>query len=348
MSDIKKFLALSISLLLQRPCPAQTISAPEAVAPTAIAAPVSPRSLPAFSFQFAQRFRGLAASLRAPVRPSSPEAGRSRAESQFRLLIGARPDAVRPLEGQEAATLSFTLGTPADVYALGPVHKVSIGKGIQAQLRKLVSKHGPLKIFVHRDRFGGQFAALDLRSSSDWLDFDPQLQDHEKAAVHKILEIERDVEVLLATENGTPDLIVRGRVTELKSHDSVRDSLYTGLTLEESLQKHLEKANRQIFDFSWKHGLPGGDLVIDLSREEAVPPEVESIINAWSASREMAPALGRIRVQALNEARVFELQADGTYKVVGPKGRPRKAAPPIKPIRVDRYGQGADFRVIQR
>ncbi|MFA5138193.1 MAG: hypothetical protein WC728_03090 [Elusimicrobiota bacterium] len=199
--------------------------------------------------------------------------------------------------------------TPADVGRLIPLNSNS--QNLIAMLRQAVRKHGELTVLTYRDPLGERFVGLDLSREPAWLDHIPELQSHELDLIRKIIRRSRDVQVLVREEGKTPDLIVNGVVTEIKS-----------VFKDGSMERLVEKANRQVDAFNHRHLITGGgDVAVDMRGESSVP--VDTVLRTLDsfAARTRTVALERVWVFGGDDLKVFERGADDRFRLRPPEAR---------------------------
>ncbi|MFA6316962.1 MAG: hypothetical protein WC943_06050 [Elusimicrobiota bacterium] len=194
--------------------------------------------------------------------------------------------------------------TSADVDRLIAVNPNSIG--LIAGLKNAIKVHGPVKIRVYTDAYGKTFSAIDLQGAPQWAGLVPELEPHEVNLIRKILRVTDDVQVVVREEGKTPDLIVAGEMTEIKSDMNGLPSAHL-----------IDKANQQVRDFGLRHGIVGGGLAMDLVHEPFIETErVLGAVNDW-AGKTRRVELGRILMFAADDVRFFALGADGLFEVAG-------------------------------
>lgn len=198
--------------------------------------------------------------------------------------------------------------TPEDIDALIPAGQNS--DELKDQLKRKVARLGPIPIHTFHDAVGGIFTGIDLSQKPSLVDHIPELQPHEKVLIKKLQLVTKDIQVLVREDGKTPDLVMGGRVTELKSL----------IGREVSLEFLVNKANKQVVEHSKRHRLGHGDAALDLTEDETVPvDEVLTMLNAWQA-RTANVSLDRIWVFSKTDSRLIERGSDGLYRVEGPSG----------------------------
>ncbi|MBI4678786.1 MAG: TIGR00730 family Rossman fold protein [Elusimicrobia bacterium] len=173
-----------------------------------------------------------------------------------------------------------------------------------AQLKNAIRTYGPVKIRDYEDSIGGHFVAIDLAGQARWLDRIPELQPHEVYLIRKILKVTPDVQVVVREEGKTPDLVVAGDMTEIKSDFKGLPSAHL-----------LDKANQQVREFAQRHMLEGGNLAMDLVNEPSVETQrVLEAVNNWAQAARRVD-LGRIMMFAGDDVKHFALGSDGVFRL---------------------------------
>jgi hypothetical protein len=178
----------------------------------------------------------------------------------------------------------------------------------------------PYKIYTYFDKKGGRIIGIDLSRKPELINKFPEQHSHEIRLIKKIQAWNLDLQVVVREDGATPDLIVGGVFTELKTR--LNGSL--------SIGDLLEKANSQVASHARRHGLGPGAVIVDLARRESVPmAEISAELDSWR--REMDAnhrpvALKKIYVFGGGELREFDRQVDGSYAPAIP------AALPFAPI----------------
>ncbi len=169
------------------------------------------------------------------------------------------------------------------------------------ELRAHLSSLLPIDIFVYHDALGGRFLGLDLSRNPDNADRLPELQAHEIATIRRIQSVTRDLQVLVREEGATPDLIVGGVPTELKS-------VFQG-----DVAVQVANANKQLLSFAKRHGLGLGAVALDLRRALPVEHVEAGIAQAVRVSRE----IGFERVYAYNGGawQTYARGVDGEFRL---------------------------------
>jgi uncharacterized protein (TIGR00730 family) len=174
---------------------------------------------------------------------------------------------------------------------------------------------GWLDLRVYNDAKGGSFRAMDLSGRPELAEHFPEVQAHEAALIKKIQLHAKDLQLVIREEGKTPDLIVDGVVTEMKS-------LFPG----GEFAVQLAHANEQVLAHATRHSLAPGAAAIDLTSRDVVPvDEVRGIINDYV--RGGAPiGLASVSVYAGKDRQVFVRGKDGLFNVEGPRLKGRKSA----------------------
>jgi hypothetical protein len=205
---------------------------------------------------------------------------------------------------------------------------------------------GQYRIYsYHANR--GKFVGIDLSARPELVDLLPEQQSHEVRLIKKIQAYNQDLRVLVREDGKTPDLVVGGVVTELKS--LIGDKV--------DLTYLVDKANTQVLEHATRHGLGNGAAVVDLASQSRVPvAAVLKELNAWARMPQgaviagdyigprhlkQAVALDKITVFAGTDVKVFGRAKDGAYRVLeetpftdftpsNPRRVSREQAPPSK------------------
>lgn len=144
---------------------------------------------------------------------------------------------------------------------------------LKSQLKRDVSKMAPYNIYTYHDAVGGKFTAIDVSANPRILEKIPELQVHEVRLIKKLQGWNKDLQVLIREDGKTPDLVIAGQVTELKS-----------LIGRSDLEFLVNKANKQVLEHGQRHGLGHGALAVDLAEEDHVEVDyVAEVLNTWQA-----------------------------------------------------------------
>jgi uncharacterized protein (TIGR00730 family) len=159
----------------------------------------------------------------------------------------------------------------------------------------------PMDIFVYHDARGGRFLGLDLSRNPDNAERLHELQPHEVATIRRIQAVTRDLQVLVREEGATPDLVVGGVTTEMKS-------VFRG-----DVAVQVAHANAQLLKHAERHGLGLGAIALDVRRE--LP--VERVEAGIAAALRAAPAVGFAHVYAFNGGawQTYARGADGEFRL---------------------------------
>ncbi|HXT01185.1 MAG TPA: TIGR00730 family Rossman fold protein [Elusimicrobiota bacterium] len=129
-----------------------------------------------------------------------------------------------------------------------------------------------------------------------------EFQAHEIATIRKIQVFTPDLQVLVREQGATPDLIVNGVVTELKS-------VHRGV-----LDKQLSHANHQLVSHAKRHGLGLGAVVLDVIGPELATEQIEGKI-AEVVRGEKEIGFSRVYVFHGDEVKTFAPAADGDFRL---------------------------------
>ncbi|PIR17261.1 MAG: TIGR00730 family Rossman fold protein, partial [Elusimicrobia bacterium CG11_big_fil_rev_8_21_14_0_20_64_6] len=188
-------------------------------------------------------------------------------------------------------------------------------------IRELAGKWrdiGWLDLRVYTDSRGDGFRAVDLTGRPDLAAHLPEVQPHEAVLIRKIQLHASDLQLVIREEGKTPDLIVDGIVTEMKS-------LFPG----GEFRVQLEHANAQVLAHATRHRLAPGAVAVDLTSLEAVPvAEIRAVINDFVRTG-AALGLASVSVYAGKDRAVFVRGADGLFDLQGARRRHKKGAKPL-------------------
>lgn len=210
----------------------------------------------------------------------------------------------------------------ADVYRLIPDGINS--HELRERLVENVATMAPYTIYTYRDAKARKFTAIDLSKNPALVDVLPEQQSHEVKLIKKIQVWNKDLQVLIREDGKTPDLVVGGVVTELKS--LIGDKVdFTYL---------LNKANSQVHEHAERHGLGNGAVVIDLTKQTKVPAaKILSEIETWRAMpvgykipgfytgprvKKQQIALDKVYVFAGSDLKMFVRAKDGAFRLSEP------------------------------
>lgn len=177
---------------------------------------------------------------------------------------------------------------------------------------------GWLDMRVYTDNNGGKFHTLDITGRPELLEHLPEMQPHETVLIRKIQLHAKDLQLMIREEGKTPDLIVDGVVTEMKS-------LFPG----GEFKVQLAHANAQVLEHGKRHRLAPGAAAIELTARGVVPvAELRHEINAFVRTGAEI-GLSSVHVYAGKERVVFVRGKDGLFdlpaNVNKPSGRARRA-----------------------
>jgi hypothetical protein len=164
------------------------------------------------------------------------------------------------------------------------------------QLKAKVRRMAPYRVYTYYDSLGGSFTAIDLSQNPSLIDHFPEQHSHEIQLVKKIQLWNKDLQLVVREDDATPDIVMGGVMTELKS--LLGDGSH--------LTERLTKANGQVRAHAERHALGHGAVVVDLTRNTQVPTsEILTRINQWAASKRDL-VLDRIFVFAGADVMLFE------------------------------------------
>ncbi len=214
---------------------------------------------------------------------------------------------------------------PADIIRLIPNGVNS--DGLKAKLIEHVDTMAPYRIYTYRDSRGGSFTGIDLSLNPALINVLPEQQSHEVRLIKKIQVLNKDLQVLVRETGKTPDLVVGGVVTELKS--LIGDKV--------DLTYLVNKANNQVHEHAQRHALGNGAVVIDLTAEKNFTPEltrkISGELDLWSRLpagyelpgfytgprvKKQQIALDKVYFFAGADLRMFVRHNDGAYRLSEP------------------------------
>jgi hypothetical protein len=268
-----------------------------------------------------------------PTRPDGkPTVLYSLKELEILLGDGAKLNGSRVFDGTQSrgvlvdptgASPSIPEGvTSVETHPLSDASDVDLiprqgnSESIHDELRANLSKLVPLDIFVYHDALGGRFLGLDLSRNPDNVERLREFQPHEIVTIRRIQSVTRDLQVLVREEGATPDLIVRGIPTEIKS-------VHHG-----DVGVQAARANAQLVALSRRHGLGLGAIALEIVGR-ALP--VEHVEKDLAKVVRSVPALGFDRVYAFNagEWQTYARGVDGEFRLspsAPPFSAPRASA----------------------
>jgi hypothetical protein len=177
---------------------------------------------------------------------------------------------------------------------------------LKSQLKAAVGKMAPYRVHVYTDGIGGKFAAIDVGSKPELLDMMPEVAPHEATLIKKIQSHNPDVQLVVRERSKTPDLIVGGLVTEIKSL----------LSQNRDLSHHLDTANLQVLSHARRHHLGRGAVAVDYTHDDSLPIDfIAERIDLWRRHLSGANFLDKIFVFAGGQMKAFVRQGDGSYKL---------------------------------
>ena len=141
-----------------------------------------------------------------------------------------------------------------------------------------------------------------------------EFQAHEVATIRKIQSYTSDIKIIVRESAPTPDLIVNGVVTELKS-------VHRG-----KLDNQIEHANVQLLAHAKRHGLGLGAVVLDAVGPQLTPAQVEEKI-ARVVREEKEIGFSHVYVFNGTKGKTYARGADGVFRLqdsVVPFGLPAK------------------------
>jgi uncharacterized protein (TIGR00730 family) len=174
-----------------------------------------------------------------------------------------------------------------------------------------------IDVRTYTDVDGGQFRAVDLSRRPELANMLPEVEPHEIKLIRKIQKHSNDLQFVIREEHKTPDLIVDGVMTEMKS-----------LSNEAGFLAQLDRANVQVLEHADRHKLTAGAAAIDLTLREAVPVDkvLADINNHVRAGRSIG--LARVSVYAGQDRQVFVRGAGGLFSHQAPRLGVKPAALP--------------------
>ena len=143
-----------------------------------------------------------------------------------------------------------------------------------AALKRAVTRMAPYRVYTYLDSAGKRFAAIDISQHPGLIDNFPEQHSHEIKLIKKIQLWNKDLQLVVREDGKTPDLVLGGTITELKS--LIGDHV--------DFRFLLNKANTQVYEHASRHGLGHGAAVIDLTEQTAVPTaQLERTLTDWQA-----------------------------------------------------------------
>ena len=251
-------------------------AAPSALAPLPSLPPaaVPAAALPAFSAALVPVPSASAAAIPAAGRPAAPDRAPPAVKDGKRVLTSLRD-------------LHLVFQSPAGSPSASAIYDGTRGGGSLSD--EISGKPAPLA--GHPD-----IAVKSVRGGLS------EFQAHEVATIKKIQLLTPDLQVLVREAGATPDLVVNGVVTELKS-------VHKG-----KFGRQLEHANGQLLSHAKRHGLGRGAVVLDVIGQPLSVSDVEAGI---AQTLREAPERGFDRVYVFHgdELKTYAPAADGTFRL---------------------------------
>jgi len=220
----------------------------------------------------------------------------AQAPEASRVFDGAAPVSGEPVvdsEGvkpavpsgvREVVVVPLRSGKDVDLF----IPRLGNAQDFHDALKRALPRLPPVDAVLYRGPHGDRFTGLNLSGHSQLVDSVPGLQPHEIDTIKKIQAFTQDLQLLVREEGQTPDLVIGGVVSELKSiraHDEVSEML--------------GRANSQLRTHAQRHHLGLGAVVLDiLDAKKAVPERVEAEIESVVKA---APGVGFNRVYVFAE-----------------------------------------------
>ncbi len=226
--------------------------------------------------------------------------------SQLAPKLADPAHAAKPIGSYGVSTVRTHSASEASSF----IPKVANASAFVAGLRQKWASIGWLDLRLYRDVNGNTFRAVDLSGRPELIDVLPEVQPHEAVLVRKIQMHTDDLQLVLREEAKTPDLIVGGVVTEMKS-----------LHAEGLMTTTLENADAQLKSHSARHGLGLGAIAIDVVGAPRSWGDVQDAINEYA--KDKVVGFDRVEIYQGKERRVFTPGADGKFG----EGRAKKLAP---------------------
>ncbi|MCX5787723.1 MAG: hypothetical protein NTX64_04320 [Elusimicrobia bacterium] len=218
--------------------------------------------------------------------------------------------AVRLPPGIERVSVD-TVRTAADIDRLLPDPRHSHNpyvreylEGLIAGLKSNLSDMTPYRIYTYYDHRGGRLVGIDLAASPAIMSRVPGLEPHEVTLIRKLARMDPDIRVLVREDGKTPDLVIGGRIVEMK----------TFLGEQMTLEQIIDKADHQVYEHARIHGLGHGAAAVDLAKESHLPLSLlQQTLDSWQAGSKQV-ALDQVIFFAGDEMKVFQRRSDGTYE----------------------------------
>jgi uncharacterized protein (TIGR00730 family) len=200
--------------------------------------------------------------------------------------------------------------SPSEAAAFMPASQDS--PHFQKELKANWSRIGWFDLRIYTDSKGNTFHAVDLTGRPGLAARMPNVMPHEADLIRKIQLHSKDLQLMIL-ESGkkTPDLVVEGVMTEMKSVFPKVD-----------FQVQLAHANEQVLAHATRHRLATGAAAIDLRSNGRVPvAKMRAAINAFVRTG-VSIGLGSVSVYAGTERVVFVAGKDGLFDVQGARRAP--------------------------
>ncbi len=313
----------SLSAPALAPSLAPSLTPIPALVPSAITAAAVPSASPAFAIPAALVPRAAAAS-HSDERPNTVHSlkdlhrivgGEDAAGAMFDGSVGAAPlidgeHAPKPIGAYGVSTVRVRSAAEAGQY----IPQTSNTTNFVSELRTKWDKIGWLDLRLYRDSVGNYFRAVDLTGRPDLIDHLPEVQPHEATLVKKIQLHTADLQLVLREEGKTPDLIVAGVVTEMKSLHA--DGLLT---------TQLEHADAQLKAHSQRHRLGLGAVAIDVVGPKRDWSHIEEDVNGYAATHTVG--FDRVEIHNGDEYRVIVTGKNGGFISQAPGTKAKAIVP---------------------
>ncbi len=256
----------------------------------------------------------------APAAPAPPASSEAPAALQGARFDGSRlPRGARGVSAVVVRSAQDLSGLPHEPPA----------EPLLRRLRREAGRMAPYRVLVYRDSRDGRFAAVDLSEKPHLIERFPEQESHEIALIKKLQRRAKELQILLRETGATPDVLVDGVVTELK----------TLMTRALKIKNIVKRANAQVREHAKRHGLGPGAAALDLLEYDSVPVEtVQTELASFGRERRGRVYLSKVVVFAGDDMRVFARQ-DGRYVL---EDEPAPAEPPRRTPRA------RDLRLLRR
>lgn len=204
-----------------------------------------------------------------------------------------------------------------------------------------------IRVYSYLGATGGRITTVDVSHSPSLVEILPGLRHQEKKLIETLIASgAKQVQVILiegeSESKTTPDLILNGRMAEMKSVSFALADIIHDLPL------FLNKANSQLYEYAERHGFDDGTVVMDMSDEDYgvddVPvgdvllsiatwekiPVGEEVPSPYPPSKRRSGklrkahpvirrpiAVDRIEIFARHDHKVFTRRADGSFGLEG-------------------------------